>query len=236
MKNSNPENKINVVETVLQQQFKMVSLKDINTAFVEVEQKRSDWLTSAIMFGIKTMYAKLQMQHGDLTEFLIKAISSDKKSIQTARRYVYLAGKVMEQIARPQEDNEIGFRVIAYFAKNKIKPENFQSLFSTGSSLNDILKFILDGLSMRGLTKALQAIDFQLSIEEKVANASDKEIPEEQKKAVQLSFEEELFEPIGTIQKLIRTDSFADLPKETALQFADALIAEGQALKHKLTR
>ena len=67
-------------------------------------------------------------------------------------------------------------------------------------------------------------------------NASDKEIPEEQKKAVQLSFEEELFEPIGTIQKLIKTDSFADLPKETALQFADALIAEGQALKHKLTR
>ena len=232
MKNTN----INSISTALQQQFKMVSLKDINTDFVDVEQKRQGWLESAIMFGIKTMYAKSQMQHGDLTEFLIKAISSDKKSIQTARRYVYLAGKVMEQIARPQEDNEIGFRVIAYFAKNKIKPENFQSLFSTQSSLNDILKFILDGLSMRGLTKALQAIDFQLSIEEKVANASDKEIPEEQKKAVQLSFEEELFEPIGKIQKLIATDSFADLPKETALQFADALIAEGQALKSRLTR
>ena len=228
MKNTN----INSISTALQQQFKMVSLNDINNDFVDVEQKRQGWLESAIMFGIKTMYAKSQMQHGDLTEFLIKAISSDKKSIQTARRYVYLAGKVMEQIARPQEDNEIGFRVIAYFAKNKIKPENFQSLFSTQSSLNDILKFILDGLSMRGLTKALQAVDFQLSIEEKVVTAGDNQVPN----SVQLSFEDELFEPIGKIQKLIATDSFADLPKETALQFADALIAEGQALKSRLTR
>ncbi len=233
MKNSNPENKINVVETALQQQFKMVSLKDINTAFVEAEQKRSDWLTSAIMFGIKTMYAKSQIKHGDLDEFLAKAISADEKSVKTARRYIYFAGKVVEQIMRPTIETEIGVRVIEYLSKKKSKAE---ALFASEDKLNDILKYILNGLSMRGLTKALQAIDFQLSIEEKIANSSGKEIPAEQKKAVQLSFEEELFEPIGTIQKLIKTDSFADLPKEKALQFADALIAEGQALKHKLTR
>ena len=61
-----------------------------------------------------------------------------------------------------------------------------------------------------------------------------REIPEEEVEVVQLSFEEELFEPIGKIQKLIKTDSFAGLPKDKALEFADALIAEGTALKRRI--
>ena len=220
-------------ENALQERFRNVSCKEINRDFRDVEQKRQGWLLSAILFGIKTMYAKTQISHGKLDDFLAKAILADKKSIKTARRYIYLAGKVVEQIAHPAINTEIGIRVTEYFSKNKVKLE---ALFSSQEKLNDILKFILEGLSMHGLTKALQDVDAILSIEEKIANAGNREIPEEKKAAVQLSFEEELFAPIGEIQKLIATDSFADQPKEKALQFADALIAEGQALKRKLTK
>lgn len=235
MKNPQIEKQLTVVETSLQARFKGISPAELCAAFADTEYKRADWLVSAVMFGLKCVAAKPQVKHGDFWNFISKAIKDkDGKSLATARRYIGLAGKIIAQLAMPDATNEIGARVVEYFKGADGKKPKFERVLSTEEGIREILKFLLEGLSLRGLTKALQGADARAALEEKCANPSPREIPEEEVEVVQLSFEEELFEPIGKIQKLIKTDSFAGLPKDKALEFADALIAEGTALKRRI--
>lgn len=235
MKNPQLERQLTVVETSLQQRFNGISPAELCAAFTDTERKRADWLVSAVMFGLKCVAAKPQVKRGDFMDFIAKAIKDkDGKSLATARRYIGLAGKIMAQLAMPDATNEIGARVVEYFKGADGKKPKFEHVLSSEEGIREILKFLLEGLSLRGLTKALQGADTRAALEEKCANPPPREIPEEEVEVVQLSFEEELFEPIGKIQKLINTDSFAGLPKDKALEFADALIAEGTALKRKI--
>ena len=235
MKNTESKTQLTVVETSLQQSFNGISPAELCAAFTDTERKRADWLVSAVMFGLKCIAAKPQIKHGDFWNFISKAIKDkDGKSLATARRYIGLAGKIMAQVAMPDATNEIGARVVEYFKGANGKKPKFERVLSTEEGIREILKFLLEGLSLHGLTKALQGADARAALEEKCANPLPREIPEEEVEVVQLSFEEELFEPIGKIQKLIKTDSFAGLPKDKALEFADALIAEGTALKRRI--
>lgn len=235
MKNPQLERQLTVVETSLQQRFNGISPAELCAAFTDTERKRTDWLVSAVMFGLKCIAAKPQIKHGDFWNFISKAIKDkDGKSLATARRYIGLAGKIMAQVAMPDATNEIGARVVEYFKGANGKKPKFERVLSSEEGIREILKFLLEGLSLHGLTKALQGADTRAALEEKCANPPPREIPEEEVEVVQLSFEEELFEPIGKIQKLIKTDSFAGLPKDKALEFADALIAEGTALKRRI--
>lgn len=235
MKNPQIEKQLTVVETSLQQRFNGISPAELCAAFADTECKRADWLVSAVMFGLKCIATKPQIKHGDFWNFISKAIKDkDGKSLATARRYIGLAGKIMAQVAMPDATNEIGARVVEYFKGTNGKKPKFERVLSTEEGIREILKFLLEGLSLHGLTKALQGADARAALEEKCANPPPREIPEEEVEVVQLSFEEELFEPIGKIQKLIKTDSFAGLPKDKALEFADALIAEGTALKRRI--
>lgn len=235
MKNPQLERQLTVVETSLQQRFNGISPAELCAAFTDTECKRADWLVSAVMFGLKCVAAKPQVKRGDFMDFIAKAIKDkDGKSLRSARRYIGLAGKIMAQLAMPDATNEIGARVVEYFKGADGKKPKFERVLSTEEGIREILKFLLEGLSLHGLTKALQGADARAALEEKCANPPPREIPEEEVEVVQLSFEEELFEPIGKIQKLIKTDSFAGLPKDKALEFADALIAEGTALKRRI--
>lgn len=229
----NPQ--LTVVETSLQARFKGISPAELCAAFADTERKRADWLVSAVMFGLKCVATKPQVKRGDFMDFIAKAIKDkDGKSLRSARRYIGLAGKIMAQVAMPDATNEIGARVVEYFKGANGKKPKFERVLSSEEGIREILKFLLEGLSLHGLTKALQGADARAALEEKCATPPPREIPEEEVEVVQLSFEEELFELIGKIQKLIKTDSFAGLPKDKALEFADALIAEGTALKRRI--
>lgn len=235
MKNPQLERQLTVVETSLQERFNGISPAELCAAFADTERRRSDWLVSAVMFGLKCVAAKPQVKRGDFMDFISKAIKDkDGKSLSTARRYIGLAGKIMAQVAMPDATNEIGSRVVEYFKGAKGRKPKFESVLSTEENIREILKFLLDGLSLHGLTKMLQGADARSALEEKCANPPPREIPAGEAEIVQLSFEDELFAPIGRIQKLIKTDSFAELPKDKALEFADALIAEGMELKRRI--
>ena len=235
MKNPQFERQLTVVETSLQERFNGISPAELCAAFADTERRRSDWLVSAVMFGLKCVAAKPQVKRGDFMEFISKAIKDkDGKSLSTARRYIGLAGKIMAQVAMPDATNEIGSRVVEYFKGAKGRKPKFESVLSTEENIREILKFLLDGLSLHGLTKMLPGADARSALEEKCANPPPREIPAGEAEIVQLSFEDELFAPIGRIQKLIKTDSFAELPKDKALEFADALIAEGMELKRRI--
>ena len=235
MKNPQLERQLAVVETSLQERFNGISPAELCAAFADTERRRSDWLVSAVMFGLKCVAAKPQVKRGDFMDFISKAIKDkDGKSLRSARRYIELAGKIMAQVAMPDATNEIGSRVVEYFKGAKGRKPKFESVLSTEENIREILKFLLDGLSLHGLTKMLQGADARSALEEKCVNPPPREIPAGEAEIVQLSFEDELFAPIGRIQKLIKTDSFAELPKDKALEFADALIAEGMELKRRI--
>lgn len=237
MKNPQLEKQLDLVATSLQQRFNGISQKELGAAFADTEYKRANWLVAAVMFGMKCLAAKPHIEHGKFLDYIAKSIKDkDGKSLESARRYMRFAQKIINQIAWPDSTNEIGARVVEYFDSFKGKKPKFDTLLATEESIAEILRFLLEGLSLRGLAKALQGVDMQVAIEEKCANTPPMEIPEDKVGIVQLSFEEELFAPIGEIQKLIKTDSFAGLPKDKALQFAEALIAEGQSLKQKIVK
>lgn len=223
------------VESSLQEQFKGVTQKELAAAFFEVEKKKSDWLCKAIIFGMAALAMKPQIGHGKFESWLQKAINGEGRSLESAKRYMRLAIRISEQIAMPFGNNEVGARVIAYMKERKIKPDALPAILKDGKKTIDILAYIVDGFSLRSLTKALHSVDIELALEDRAAKAGPKEIPEDKIEVIQLSFEQELFAPIVEIQRLVCRDSFASLPKEKALQFADALIAEGTMLKKKLT-
>lgn len=232
MKNLESKNQITLVETSLQQSFNGITAKQLGDAFADTEYKRADWLVSAVMFGIKCIAVKPLIEHGNFGEFLAKSIKDkDGKSLATAQRYMGLAANIVKQIATPEAESEIGAKVIAYFKQKKIKFGKFDGVLSTEESVSEFLKYLLQGYSLRGLTKALQGIDFALSAEENRRKKLDGELPQDGQGGKQQDFFDLLDRDIFSIDEKIKSRELARLPKEKVLKYADALVERGQKLR-----
>lgn len=231
MKKDSDKNQITLVETSLQQSFNGITAKQLASDFAEVELKRADWLVSAIMFGIKCIAAKPQAKHGDFRAFLAKAIKDkDGKSLATAQRYMGLACQVIAQFANPNPENEIGARVLEYFSV--VGNDNPRAFFASQGEAVDTLKFLLQGYSLRGLTKALQGIDMALAAEENRQKKLDGELPlDGQSGGRQQDFFDLLDRDIFSIDEKIKSRELARLPKDKVLKYADALVERGQKLR-----
>lgn len=230
MKKDSDKNQITLVETSLQQSFNGITAKQLASDFAEVELKRSDWLVSAIIFGIECIAAKPQAKHGDFRDFLAKAIKDkDGKSLATAQRYMGLACQVIAQFANPNPENEIGARVLEYF--NIVGNDNPRAFFASQGETVDTPKYLLQGYSLRGLTKALQGIDFALSAEENRRKKLDGELPQDGQGGKQQDFFDLLDRDIFSIDEKIKSRELARLPKEKVLKYADALVERGQKLR-----
>lgn len=235
MKNPQLERQLTVVETSLQQRFNGISPAELCAAFADTERKRADWLVSAVMFGLKCVAAKPQIKHGDFWNFISKAIKDkDGKSLATARRYIGLAGKIMAQVAMPDATNEIGARVISYFKSKKIKFGKLDGVLSTEEAIYEILKYSLDGYSMRSLGKALQGIDAQLALEDNRRKKLKGELPKRSIQGAdpaQSDFFDLLDRDIFSIDEKIKSKELSRLPKDKVLAYADALIERGEKLR-----
>ena len=229
MKNLESKTQITLVETSLQQSFNGITAKQLSDAFADTEYKRADWLVSAVMFGIKCIAVKPLIEHGNFWDFLAKSIKDkDGKSLASARLYMGLAAKVVRQIATPEAESEIGAKVIAYFKQKKIK---FDGVLSTEETVLEILKYPLQGYSLRGLTKALQGIDFALAAEENRQKKLDGELPQDVQGGRQQDFFDLLDRDIFSIDEKIKSRELARLPKDRVLKYADALVERGQKLR-----
>lgn len=230
MKKDSDKNQITLVETSLQQSFNGITAKQLASDFAEVELKRADWLVSAIMFGIECIAAKPQAKHGDFRAFLAKAIKDkDGKSLATAQRYMGLACQVIAQFANPNPENEIGARVLEYF--NIVGNDNPRAFFASQGEAVDTLKYLLQGYSLRGLTKALQGIDFALAAEENRQKKLDGELPQDVQGGRQQDFFDLLDRDIFSIDEKIKSKELSRLPKDKVLAYADALIERGEKLR-----
>ena len=229
MKNLESKTQITLVETSLQQSFNGITAKQLSDAFADTEYKRADWLVSAVMFGIKCIAVKPLIEHGNFWDFLAKSIKDkDGKSLASARLYMGLAAKVVRQIATPEAESEIGAKVIVYFKQKKIK---FDGVLSTEETVLEILKYLLQGYSLRGLTKALQGIDFALAAEENRQKKLDGELPQDVQGGRQQDFFDLLDRDIFSIDEKIKSRELARLPKDRVLKYADALVERGQKLR-----
>ena len=235
MKNTESKTQLTVVETSLQQRFKGISPAELCAAFADTERKRADWLVSAVMFGLKCVAAKPQIKHGDFWNFISKAIKDkDGKSLATARRYMGFAIKVGMQIAVPDAENEIGARVISYFKSKKIKFGKLDGVLSTEEAIYEILKYSLDGYSLRSLTKALQGIETRLALEDNLQKKLGDELPKRSIQSAdpaQSDFFDLLDRDIFSIDEKIKSRELARLPKDKVLAYADALIERGERLR-----
>lgn len=233
MKKDSDKTQITLVETSLQQNFNGITAKQLGDAFADTEYKRADWLVSAVMFGIKCIAVKPLIEHGNFWDFLAKSIKDkDGKSLASARLYMGLAAKVVRQIATPEAESEIGAKVIAYFKQKKIKFGKFDGVLSTEESVSEFLKYLLQGYSLRGLTKALQGIDFALAAEENRQKKLDGELPlDGQSGGRQQDFFDLLDRDIFSIDEKIKSRELARLPKDKVLKYADALVERGQKLR-----
>lgn len=232
MKKDSDKEQIILAETSLQQSFNGITAKQLGDAFADTEYKRADWLVSAVMFGIKCIAVKPLIEHGNFWDFIAKSIKDkDGKSLASARRYMGLAANIVKQIAMPEAESEIGAKVIAYFKQKKIKFGKFDSVLSTEETVLEILKYLLQGYSLRGLTKALQGIDFALSAEENRRKKLDGELPRDGQGGKQQDFFDLLDRDIFSIDEKIKSRELARLPKEKVLKYADALVERGQKLR-----
>lgn len=233
MKKDSDKTQITLVETSLQQSFNGITAKQLGDAFADTEYKRADWLVSAVMFGIKCIAVKPLIEHGNFGEFLAKSIKDkDGKSLATAQRYMGLAANIVKQIATPEAESEIGAKVITYFKQKKIKFGKFDSVLSTEESVSEFLKYLLQGYSLRGLTKALHGIDFALAAEENRQKKLDGELLQDgQSGGRQQDFFDLLDRDIFSIDEKIKSRELARLPKEKVLKYADALVERGQKLR-----
>lgn len=232
MKKDSDKTQITLVETSLQQSFNGITAKQLGDAFADTEYKRADWLVSAVMFGIKCIAVKPLIEHGNFGEFLAKSIKDKAgKSLATAQRYMGLAANIVKQIATPEAESEIGAKVIAYFKQKKIKFGKFDGVLSTEETVSEFLKYLLQGYSLRGLTKALQGIDFALAAEENRQKKLDGELPQDGQGGKQQDFFDLLDRDIFSIDEKIKSRELARLPKEKVLKYADALVERGQKLR-----
>ncbi len=172
-----PENtSLTAVESALQGQCK--NGEELANAFYTVEEKRGQWLTSAIMFGLWASVMKAEIGHGKFLPWLKDVFKKfkgsknetrfvfDENQIRIAQIYMSMARKLLSQIEEPRLNSEIGLKVNEICLANQISKENLPEIFKDKKKTMEIISKLVEGYSLRALNAALTEANREVLDEE----------------------------------------------------------------------
>lgn len=224
------------VQNVLQKTFSGIAKNELRCEFIEAEKNRSVWIVSAVMFGLKCLAAKEQKQHGEFSKFLLEVLDEDKSRLATARRYIHLSAKILEQIVSPRPETEIGAKTIEFLKTYKNKP------FKTLEDFRFFLVSIIGDYSLRSLNYALSEANNR-TLKEEDAEKSQKKQSERsfeesqesgsQEENGQLNFFEDLYREVRSSIEVNRQDPrFLAMSKAELQELGDYLVLQGREIQN----
>ncbi len=219
-------------QNVLQKTFSGISQNELRSEFIEAESNRSVWLVSAVIFGLKCLAVKEQKKHGEFSKFLLELLDEDKTRLSTARRYIHLSGKILEQIVSPRPETEIGAKTINFL--KSYKKDGFKNI----EDFRNFLACILGDYSLRSLNYALSEANNRALKDEdedkkqgKIAKkAAQAQNPEEDR---QLNFFEDLYKEVRAAVEVNRQDPrFLAMSKAELQELGDYLVLQGREIQN----
>lgn len=217
---------------VLQKTFSGISQNELRSEFIEAENNRSVWIVSAVMFGLKCLAVKEQKQHGEFLKFLIEVLDEDKTRLATARRYIHLSAKILEQITSPRPETEIGAKTIEFIKTYKNKP------FKTIEDFRFFLVSIIGDYSLRSLNYALSEANNRTLKEEDEEKKKSKlpkreNQPQGEENNGQLNFFEDLYREVRSSIEVNRQDPrFLAMSKAELQELGDYLVLQGKEIQN----
>ena len=178
---------LTAVETALQGQCKGGA--ELAKAFYSVEEKRGQWLTSAIMFGLWASVMKAEIGHGKFLPWLKDVFKKfkgsklatrcqfDEEKIRTARLYMSMARKLLCQIEEPHLNSEIGAKVHEICVSNEISKDRLPEIFADKKKTIEVISKLVEGYSLRSLNAALTEANREVLDEEEAAGKSKSQTP-----------------------------------------------------------
>lgn len=217
---------------VLQKTFSGISQNELKGEFIEAENNRSVWIVSAVMFGLKCLAVKEQKQHGEFLKFLLEVLDEDKTRLATARRYIHLSAKILEQITSPRPETEIGAKTIEFIKTYKNKP------FKTIEDFRFFLVSIIGDYSLRSLNYALSEANNRTLKEEDEEKKKSKlpkreNQPQGEENNGQLNFFEDLYREVRSSIEVNRQDPrFLAMSKAELQELGDYLVLQGKEIQN----
>ncbi len=217
---------------VLQTTFSGISQNELRSEFIEAESNRSVWLVSAVIFGLKCLAVKEQKQHGEFSKFLLEVLDEDKTRIRTARLYINLSAKILEQITSPRPETEIGAKTIEFIKTYKNKP------FKTIEDFRFFLVSIIGDYSLRSLNYALSEANNRTLKEEDEEKKKSKlpkhgNQPQGEENSGQLNFFEDLYREVRSSIEVNRQDPrFLAMSKAELQELGDYLVLQGREIQN----
>lgn len=217
---------------VLQKTFSGISQNELKGEFIEAENNRSVWIVSAVMFGLKCLAVKEQKQHGEFLKFLLEVLDEDKTRLATARRYIHLSAKILEQITSPRPETEIGAKTIEFIKTYKNKP------FKTIEDFRFFLVSIIGDYSLRSLNYALSEANNRTLKEEDEEKKKSKlpkrgNQPQGEENSGQLNFFEDLYREVRSSIEVNRQDPrFLAMSKAELQELGDYLVLQGKEIQN----
>lgn len=217
---------------VLQKTFSGISQNELRGEFIEAENNRSVWIVSAVMFGLKCLAVKEQKQHGEFLKFLLEVLDEDKTRLATARRYIHLSAKILEQITSPRPETEIGAKTIEFIKTYKNKP------FKTIEDFRFFLVSIIGNYSLRSLNYALSEANNRTLKEEDEEKKKSKlpkreNQPQGEENNGQLNFFEDLYREVRSSIEVNRQDPrFLAMSKAELQELGDYLVLQGKEIQN----
>ena len=219
-------------QNVLQKTFSGISQNELRSEFIEAESNRSVWLVSAVIFGLKCLAVKEQKQHGEFLKFLLEVLDEDKTRLATARRYIHLSAKILEQIVSPRPETEIGAKTIEFIKTYKNKP------FKTIEDFRFFLVSIIGNYSLRSLNYALSEANNRTLKEEDEEKKKSKlpkreNQPQGEENNGQLNFFEDLYREVRSSIEVNRQDPrFLAMSKAELQELGDYLVLQGKEIQN----
>lgn len=183
-----PENTtLTPIESALQGQCKGGA--ELAKAFYAVEERRGQWLASAIMFGLWASVMKSEIGHGKFLPWLKDAFKKfkggknetrfvfDENQIRIAQIYMSMARKLLSQIEEPHLNSEIGAKVHEICLANKITKEALPEIFQDKKKTIEVISKLVEGYSLRSLNAALTEANREVLDEEEAAEKSKSKTP-----------------------------------------------------------
>lgn len=217
---------------VLQKTFSGISQNELRGEFIEAENNRSVWIVSAVMFGLKCLAVKEQKQHGEFLKFLLEVLDEDKTRMRTARLYINLSAKILEQITSPRPETEIGAKTIEFIKTYKNKP------FKTIEDFRFFLVSIIGDYSLRSLNYALSEANNRTLKEEDEEKKKSKlpkreNQPQGEENNGQLNFFEDLYREVRSSIEVNRQDPrFLAMSKAELQELGDYLVLQGKEIQN----
>ena len=217
---------------VLQKTFSGISQNELRSEFIEAENNRSVWIVSAVMFGLKCLAVKEQKEHGEFSKFLLEVLDENKPRLATARRYIHLSAKILEQITSPRPETEIGAKTIEFIKTYKNKP------FKTIEDFRFFLVSIIGDYSLRSLNYALSEANNRTLKEEDEEKKKSKlpkrgNQPQGEENNGQLNFFEDLYREVRSSIEVNRQDPrFLAMSKAELQELGDYLVLQGKEIQN----